>query len=611
LPAPGPRPLPPALAQKLGSRTNLVIGGRTNQFPGFPRPGAKTNPAVQPPGAKPGPAPALPGLPGKTNPAAVTAAARPGAKTNAPAGARASVTSTNAPGGFWQQLRSIPQNRAFYPAVAAVALCLGIILLFRVAKSKKPEPPPVPVVPSKALVKAAKRKTNIQACNVLEVGPQARRLWQFDARGARFVLGRQQTSLEGEQLPSLVKKDWRSLFQPKLNIAWLPPENAFLRVAQLPRSDFNETLAMVELQLEKLSPIPVAQIVWSFQVLAHATGNLQTVIVLIVARNAVEEFLGKLEGQGYLADRLELPLLDQLQATAITEDGAWVYPEASGGKNTALVAWWYGGVLQNLDFLTLPATNRSAALKEQLMQMAWAGEMEGWLTAPPDWHLVADVAAPEWEAALREGLEQPVEVLAPVPPADLAAMTARRSAQADVRANLLPPEFTIRYQQQFVDRLWMRGLLGVGALYLVGLLVYFIGLGFRNYTTGKVEQQLAELGPAYTNALQLEARYQVLKDRQDLKYSALDCWNAAAHLLKVGTLDRLNFSEGKRLSLNGTAPSDAARDLIDFEAEMRRYSTRNGQPLFDANAGESLIQRVQGNSIIWSLGLVLKRTEAD
>ena len=42
---------------------------------------------------------------------------------------------------------------------------------------------------------------------------------------------------------------------------------------------------MVELQLEKLSPMPVTQIVWSIQVLPHAEGNLQTVIVMIVARN--------------------------------------------------------------------------------------------------------------------------------------------------------------------------------------------------------------------------------------------------------------------------------------------------------------------------------------
>src|SRR5262245_53001022 len=203
------------------------------------------------------------------------------------------------------------------------------------------------------------KKTRWHSCNVLQVGPETRQLWQFDARNGGFVLNREQTSFAGESLPSgIIKKDWRALWQHKLNIAWLAPEHVFLRVIHLPASDFNETLSMVELQLEKLSPMPVAQVVWSIHVLRHAQGNLQTVILMIVARNVVEEFLGQLEGQGYLADRLEMPLVDQLQATPISEDGAWIYPEASGAGNMALVAWWYGGVLQNLDLITMPSTNR-------------------------------------------------------------------------------------------------------------------------------------------------------------------------------------------------------------------------------------------------------------
>ena len=173
---------------------------------------------------------------------------------------------------------------------------------------------------------------------MLQVSAEARQIWQFDARNGAFVLNRQQTSFAGEPLPAkLVAKDWRTLWQPKLNIAWLPPEQVFLRVAQFPASDFNETLAMVELQLEKLSPMPVAQIVWSIQTFSQAQGGLQTVIVSIIARNAVEEFLGQLEGQGYLADRLELPLLDQLQATPITGSVALSESLAFGGNNAVIV----------------------------------------------------------------------------------------------------------------------------------------------------------------------------------------------------------------------------------------------------------------------------------
>jgi hypothetical protein len=161
----------------------------------------------------------------------------------------------------------------------------------------------------------------------------------------------------------------------------LPPEHVFLRIIQLPRASFEETLSMVELQLEKLSPMPVTHVVWSVQLLPHSVENMQTAIVIIAARNVVEEFLGKLEEQGYLADRLELPLLDQLQATTVSENGAWVYAETFAGKNNALVAWWYDGVLHNLDLVSLPAgEERVAGLRDQLTQMTWAGELEGWLT---------------------------------------------------------------------------------------------------------------------------------------------------------------------------------------------------------------------------------------
>ena len=509
-----------------------------------------------------------------------------------------------------ERLRSWQNNPAFYPAVGFLAVLLVLLFVRIFQRGAKPsEKPRATAIKSKGhRVKAGGQAYH--SCNVLEVGPQARQVWQFDVRGGSYVLGREQTCLDGEPLPSkIVGKDWRSFFQPKLNIAWLPSEQVFLRVIQLPKGDPNETFSMVELQMEKLSPMPVAQVVWNYQVLPHATGNMQTVIVMVVARSVVEEFLGALEAQGYMADRLELPLLDQLHTTAITEDGAWIYPAAAGGKNTALVGWWYDGVLQNLDLLTMPATNQAATLKEQLLQMAWAGEMEGWLTAPPEWHLVADVEAAEWEPLLRAGLEQPIDIVTPLATREVAALTARRSAQADPKANLMPPEFADRYHQQFVDRLWMRGLLAVGAIYLIGVAIYMVALGYSSFQTQAVENQVADLGPTYTNAIQLRDRYKVLKDRQELKFAGLDCWNTTARLLPENTtLESFSFSGGKKLKLDGTAPADQIQSLLDFERELRR-ATVNEQPLFDATKGDSLQFHAQGNNAAWTLVLELKRSE--
>src|SRR5262245_21879677 len=107
------------------------------------------------------------------------------------------------------------------------------------------------------------------SCNVLTSEAHSRQLWQFG--GGKFNLVRTESKPSGEPLPeTLVIKDWHPLFQPLLNIACIPADKVFLGVLQLPKADEAETRSMVDLQLEKISPLPVAQIVWSFEVVPLA-----------------------------------------------------------------------------------------------------------------------------------------------------------------------------------------------------------------------------------------------------------------------------------------------------------------------------------------------------
>jgi len=454
---------------------------------------------------------------------------------------------------------------------------------------------------------AAKRWNN---CNVLAVGAEARRLWQFEAKGHSYKLSRELTVRGTESLPDSVKKSWSSIWQPRLNVACLSPERVFLRAAQFPKASFEETLAMVDLQMEKLSPLPVGQIVWTMHCRDHPEGNQQTVIVTIASHDAVEEFLGKLESGGYLADRLELPALDQLLATEIKDDGAWVYPEVMGGVDSALVAWWYGGVLRGLDLLMLPTTSdRAEVLREQLLHMAWAGDIDGWLTSAPRWHLVASPnVSSTWSTALHEALGETFETVAPLPTAELAARTAMRAAQHSASSSLMPPEYAARYHQQFVDRLWMRGLGALVLVYLAGVAIYFAWLGAAWWRTDRVEQQVTSLNATYTNALELRDRYYVLKDRQELKYAALDCLKLVAQTQPEGvTLEGFNFSDGQRLTLNGTASPDVVPTLIEYPNELRKIQV-DGKPFF--KEGDPLNYRSGvGGLITWNFSLELIRTE--
>ena len=447
------------------------------------------------------------------------------------------------------------------------------------------------------------------SCNIFQAHATGRQLWQFNVGSDSLKLAHQETKLSDEPLSTgLIAKDWQSLYKKKLNVACLPPDKIFLRALQIPAADMNEARSMVELQLEKISPIPVPQAAWTFDLLpATGASPLRTAIVVVAARDYVEEFLGQLEGQGYLADRLEIPFIDQLLATKITGDGVWVYPGLGPDKQSCLVAWWYVGVLQNLALLHLPpAPEAGRYLRQQLVQMAWAGEVEGWLTSPPRWHLVA---GPElaviWEPWLREE-GHAVEVTAPLPPAENAALTARRATRGDDRANLLPPEFAVRYRQTFIDRIWMRALGSVVVLVFVGTMVYLAALQVLRYQVSVVENEFNARGASYTNAIKIKAEVQVLQDQVDLQYLALECWKAVSTLLPPElTLDGANFQRGKLVTVFGSGPAEATPSVADYNEALAKCTYKD-QPLFSKVGPPDL--RVQpGQGLRWNLNAELKR----
>src|SRR5439155_1518620 len=190
--------------------------------------------------------------------------------------------------------------------------------------------------------------------------------------------------------------------------------------------------------------------------------------------------------------------------------------------------------------------------------------------------------------------------------------TAQRVAQSPPNANLLPAEFATRYHQQFVDRLWMRSLLAVAAVYLSGVAIYLTALAVANYRASAVVEQVASLGPSYTNAIQLKKKVDILKERQELKFAGLDCWRAVAELMpETLTLESCNFNDGKRLTLNGTVPREEIQKVYDFAGDMRKYAvpSRNDQPLFDPSRSDPPTFQQFGKDMNWKLILELKRSE--
>jgi hypothetical protein len=444
--------------------------------------------------------------------------------------------------------------------------------------------------------------------------PAGRRLlWHFagGGSGAAELKPARELPLSGAEPPpkTLVAKGWSAFLSRRINLAWLPPGTAFVRAVTLPVMPREELVAAIEFQLEKLSPLPPTHIVWSLETLPQVVNGQQTALVLIAARQQVEQVLGQLEAQGYLADRLEVPALDLLMSAPANAEGLWLYPPQEGAESCWLAAWWSGGLLRHVGMIHLPESERrQQVLQDQLRLMAWAGEVEGWLSGPAPWHLVADsVAAALWEPMVREIAGGPVTVISPPPVSRLAGQTVKRAAAALAAKlpGLLPAEVAQQYRARFVDGLWMSCLTTLFAVYLAGVLAYMGYLEFLEYRLTRAEAQVAAISGTYTNAQQIKFQVQILQEQQNLKFAALEVWDAVARTLPQDlTLVSLNFSRERTLTLFGTVTEGNNQAVFDFNNALKQVEF-NGRPLFTKVAAPFLDTR-QGR---WNFTCELNRLE--
>lgn len=459
----------------------------------------------------------------------------------------------------------------------------------------------------------AKRTSRVHSSNVLYDGDGASRLWSFassDCRPAGV------TDLPTERpLPAkLVGKGWGQLLRPRANVAWVGDQSVLLQVIALPTDDPAEVSGMVELQLEKLSPLPVAQVVWTYAILPGRSSAGMPVLVMIAERSEVESLLGSLEQRGYIPDRLESPLLSLVAGARFEQDGAQVIAVQIGGRSVCLVGWVFEGALRALNVVHLSEDDRRVPqLVAELNRLAWAGELEGWASGEDAVHVLGDEAlVGGWREPLAAALGRPVTVSLRPPDADLARASALRAAREPESANLLPPEHLARYRQQFTDKLWMGGLGALFMAYLAGVLVYMGAVQVQRVRQERLADDLAQVNTAYTNTLRLKAQTQVLQETVNLRYAALDSWMAVVEAMPEElTLENLAFSGGQSLVISGLAPADQESKVsTDFWQALRRARVGNTNLFSEVQLRPTAQRTVQGvPQIQWSFTCRLQRQE--
>jgi hypothetical protein len=421
------------------------------------------------------------------------------------------------------------------------------------------------------------------ACNVVDCSSGRQQFWRFTGSKNQMKLVDVRETESGEKIPGKhldrdASQMWRAHCQ---NDAWLPADKVFFRVLHLPSCNAREVPSMVEMQLEKVSPLPLGRAVWSFEVVPvhRADREQQTVVVMLAERSVVEECVGELEKAGYFPDRLEAAVIHQVMATpegGERPDGAWIYPRFLEERVVCTVAWWDEGVLQNITQIILSSAKHLNELTEQLTAATWAGEMEGWLTGSTHWHLViASEHGEQWLPTLNEWAGQGVQIKPPPDASALAAACATRAARPLEQGNLMPPERRADYHRRDVDRV-LGGILS-WMLLLYGMLLvgYFV---LDSQTAGREEakyQQLKKMKAMEKEVGVLVAKRNLLVLQRNSRMTALQVLKEVAEQmpeeLSLGFINSVEVrGEGNNITLNGQVESGQGKKVDDYRNNLAR-----------------------------------------
>ena len=492
---------------------------------------------------------------------------------------------------------------------------------------------PAPSAPDSHPIKKAtspsvgKRLPLPTACNVVDCSTGRQQFWRFSkGKNQMKLVDVRDTAIDQPVQAKHLERDASQMWRPHCqNDAWIPAHQVYFRVVHLPPCPEKELLGMVGSQLDKISPLPLSQAVWTYEVVPiyRADRGQQTVVVMIAARAVVERYVGELEKIGYRPDRLEPAILHQLMATpqgGDMPDGAWIYPSQNEEQVICTVAWWDEGVLHNVTQIALSSNEHLNELTGHLTATTWAGEMEGWLTGDTNWHLVVNnELGDQWLGVLNDWAGKGMQIEEPPEINTMAAVAAARAERPLSQGNLLPPDRRAAYRRDDVDRVWGNVLSWSVMFYVVLLSVYFVikhqvtakeEAAFQaNKTARKVEKEVKELG----------VEYLLLEEQRELRGTALNVFKVVSEHIPEGvTLDSLNFTEsrnakGNNIVLQGRVSqgdTDKLQDYAEALAGETVEKVRDGQKMQD-----NLFKEVQppntdaraGGYLAWTVVCILKR----
>jgi len=355
-------------------------------------------------------------------------------------------------------------------------------------------------------------------------------------------------------------------------------ENVFCQTLRLPTADPGELKQMLDLQIDNLTPLPVEEVVYSFESLEVA-GTETRLLVAVAPKAVVNERVAALEGVGLQAEAVAV------DALAVFREMVWRGIAPSDERLNAFV-------LVTLTVTSMIIHNRGkiVALRSLVMGSQGIAEVE---TQTAIWEelqrtLIAaevEVAGVElgriqlatWSESLRAGVAElaqrwgdAAEFLgngsSPSPSVSVCLETARGDI---AHLNLLPDEWRIRRRAARVRRSLVRGAIAIGAVYVIAMLGFLTLVAWQKTQLNGVQTRINRLQSEYDKARTLHKTLVAMEKQLDTKYSALEVLREVGSLMPDNVkLNGYTFKRDDTVTLR--AQAQTATLATDFISRLEK-----------------------------------------
>jgi len=379
-----------------------------------------------------------------------------------------------------------------------------------------------------------------------------------------------------------------------------------MRVISLPTTDPDELVAMLDLQVDKISPFPADQMAYSYEILKTNAEN--TLLLLAMSQRTKIDQLGEIfKEKGVFIHSIDSRDMGWLQ---LLNDAKYIDSDSceiiliDDGIGFSLIIINRGiplafrtlhtqtdGMTDALDEIVYEITYTLSTLAAEY-DLEKATSIQYWTHAP--------IPSPmRTHLAEKSGLKINPHDLGELPP--LSEGILRRTLKEQQRIELIPAEWSQLEQRKRIRKKAIQIGGKVLALWLISLILFFTFYKIREHQLEQIRNESLKLSPLAAKALQDSEKLHTLTVYTDRSDSALECLREVVRMLPQGDIKLASFgyNKTKGVSIRGAANNDSLVD--DYLIKLTKSK------LFDRVKNQSSSRRQ--NKTLFSASLTIAPME--